>query len=79
MMETSSTFEILVNLNHTIWSYNPEDSHLYTCCHENLISSLLNLFCVLMARNVIAKWLALLILIEEVPGSNVGPKTGYPD
>jgi hypothetical protein len=25
------------------------------------------------------KWLKLLLRIREVPGSNLGPKTGYPD
>jgi hypothetical protein len=27
--------------------------------------------------NVVVKWLILLFRIQEVPGSNLGPKTGY--
>jgi hypothetical protein len=29
--------------------------------------------------NVMVEWLALLLRIREVPGSNLGPETGYPD
>jgi hypothetical protein len=29
--------------------------------------------------NVRAEWLALLLCIWEIPGSNLGPETGYPD
>jgi hypothetical protein len=32
-----------------------------------------------MVPNVAAKLLALLLLIPEVMGSNLGPKTGFPD
>jgi hypothetical protein len=27
----------------------------------------------------VAEWLALLLRIREIPESNLGPKTGYPD
>jgi hypothetical protein len=33
----------------------------------------------LWAPKVILEWLALLLRIREVPGSNLGLKTGYPD
>jgi hypothetical protein len=29
--------------------------------------------------NVVVEWLALLLPIREVPGSNLGPETGCPD
>jgi hypothetical protein len=29
--------------------------------------------------NVAATWLAFLLCIRKVPGSNIGPETGYPD
>jgi hypothetical protein len=29
--------------------------------------------------NVVVEWLTLLLRIREVPGSNLGPDTGYPD
>jgi hypothetical protein len=29
--------------------------------------------------NVVLEWLTLLLLIREVPGSNIGPETAYPD
>jgi hypothetical protein len=29
--------------------------------------------------NVVVEWLALLLCIREVPDSNLGPETGYPD
>jgi hypothetical protein len=29
--------------------------------------------------NVIVEWLALVLCIREVPGSNLGTETGYPD
>jgi hypothetical protein len=44
MMEAASTSEMSVNLNQTTWSYNPEDSHLHTCRHEDLKSYLGNFF-----------------------------------
>jgi hypothetical protein len=36
MMEAASTSEMSVNSYQTTWRYNPEDSHLYTHCCENL-------------------------------------------
>jgi hypothetical protein len=38
MMEAASTSEMLVNFYQTTWYFNPEDSHLHTCRHENLKS-----------------------------------------
>jgi hypothetical protein len=38
MMEAARISETLVNFYQTTWSYNPEDSHLCTHCHENLKS-----------------------------------------
>jgi hypothetical protein len=38
MMEAASTSEMLVNFYQTTRNYNPEDSHLHTCHHENLKS-----------------------------------------
>jgi hypothetical protein len=32
-----------------------------------------------VCRNVVVEWLAFLLCIREVPGSNLGPETGYPD
>jgi hypothetical protein len=29
--------------------------------------------------NVVVEWLTLLLRIREISGSNLGPKTGYPD
>jgi hypothetical protein len=36
VMEAASTSEMSVNFYQTTWRSNPEDSHLYTCCRENL-------------------------------------------
>jgi hypothetical protein len=33
----------------------------------------------LIGPNVVVEWLVLLLCIREVPGSNLGPETGYPD
>jgi hypothetical protein len=30
-------------------------------------------------NNVAVEWLTLLLSILEVPGSNIGPETGYPE
>jgi hypothetical protein len=38
MMEAASTSETSVNFYQTKRHYNPEDSHLHTCHHENLKS-----------------------------------------
>jgi hypothetical protein len=38
MMEAASTSETSVNFYQTTRRYNPEDSHLQTCCRENLRS-----------------------------------------
>jgi hypothetical protein len=32
-----------------------------------------------MVPNIVVEWLAFLLLILEVPGSNLGPETGYPE
>jgi hypothetical protein len=32
-----------------------------------------------LASNPKVEWLALLLLIREVPGSNIDPETGYPE
>jgi hypothetical protein len=37
LMEAERTSETLVNFYQTTWCYNPEDSHLCTHCHENLM------------------------------------------
>jgi hypothetical protein len=29
--------------------------------------------------SIFAEWLALMIRIRDVPGSNLGPETGYPE
>jgi hypothetical protein len=42
MMEAGSTSETSVNLYQTTSRNNPEDSHLHTCCHENLNQSQFN-------------------------------------
>jgi hypothetical protein len=36
MSEVASTSEKSVNLYQTAWCYNPEDSYLHTCHHEDL-------------------------------------------
>jgi hypothetical protein len=38
MMEAASTSEMSVNVYQNTWHSNPEDSHIHTCCHENLKS-----------------------------------------
>jgi hypothetical protein len=38
MMEAVSFSETLVSIYQTAWFNIPEDSHLHTCCHENLKS-----------------------------------------
>jgi hypothetical protein len=38
MMAAASTSEISVKSSQTTWCHNPEDSHLHTCCPENLKS-----------------------------------------
>jgi hypothetical protein len=35
--------------------------------------------CVIFTLNVLVEWLTLLLNIREIPGSNLGPETGYPD
>jgi hypothetical protein len=32
-----------------------------------------------LVSNVVVKWLTLVLRIRDVPGSNLGPETGYPD
>jgi hypothetical protein len=36
MVEAVSISKMLANFYWTTLHYNPEDSHLHTCCHENL-------------------------------------------
>jgi hypothetical protein len=43
--------------------------------NASLITSTLNV----LSPNVIVKWLTLLLRIQEVPGSNLSPDTGYHD
>jgi hypothetical protein len=38
MMEAARTSETLVNFYQTTLRHNPEDSHLFAHCHENLES-----------------------------------------
>jgi hypothetical protein len=38
LMESVSSSETLANIYQTTWCYIPEDSHLHTCCCENLNS-----------------------------------------
>jgi hypothetical protein len=38
MTEAASTSEMSVKFYQTTWCINPQDSHLHTCCHENLKS-----------------------------------------
>jgi hypothetical protein len=33
----------------------------------------------IMTPNIVAGWLALLLYIQEISGSNLNPETGYPD
>jgi hypothetical protein len=35
--------------------------------------------CKYAKQKAVVEWLALLLLIREVPGSNLGPETDYPD
>jgi hypothetical protein len=37
-MYAASTSETSINFYQTTWCNNPEDSHLHTCCHENVKS-----------------------------------------
>jgi hypothetical protein len=37
VMEAAITPEMSVHFYQTLWCGNPDDSHLHTCCHENLI------------------------------------------
>jgi hypothetical protein len=37
-MEAASTCETSVNFYQTTWCNNLEDSHLYTCHHDNLVN-----------------------------------------
>jgi hypothetical protein len=32
----------------------------------------------IFGTNVVVEWLALLLRIREIPGSNLSPETGYP-
>jgi hypothetical protein len=32
-----------------------------------------------MTKNVVIEWLTLLLRVQEVPGSNIGPETGCPE
>jgi hypothetical protein len=55
--------------------YNPEDQHRHPLCQNYMaISSAL-----IIRPNVVVEWLTLLLRILEVPGSYLGPETGYPD
>jgi hypothetical protein len=60
-----------------------EDSHLHTRRRENLKSHVIYLSqdgnYDAVSPNVVVEWLAFLLRIREVPGSNLGPETGYPD
>jgi hypothetical protein len=33
--------------------------------------------CIKGPRNVVVEWITLMLRIREVPGSNLGPETGY--
>jgi hypothetical protein len=37
-MEAARTSEVMADFYQSTWRYNPEDSHLYAHCHENLKS-----------------------------------------
>jgi hypothetical protein len=37
------------------------------------------MFTYMNLQNITVEWLALLLCIREVPGSNLGPETGYPE
>jgi hypothetical protein len=55
MMEAANTSETSVNFYQTTWCYNPEDSHLHTCCCENLKSFFLSFLFSGVNRNVCNK------------------------
>jgi hypothetical protein len=48
------------------------DRRCFRCIH-NLVA------CLLKSPHVIVEWLTLLLHIQEVPGSYLGPETGYPE
>jgi hypothetical protein len=68
MMETARASETSF-YSETTRSYIPEDSKLHTRRRENLKSH--------MPPNDASVWLAGLH-VREVPGSYIGPETGYP-
>jgi hypothetical protein len=43
MVKAGNIAEMLVDFYWTSWHNNPEDSHLQTCCHENLKPHMENL------------------------------------
>jgi hypothetical protein len=49
---------------------------VWTQVGHHLVSSLV--VSELLQPNVVVEWLTLLLGIQEVPGSNLGPETGYP-
>jgi hypothetical protein len=78
MMEAVSSSETSVNVYQTTRHNIRKDSHLCGLggTHTYLIKfgSLTT-----MHRTWGGQWLALLLRIREVSGSNLGPETGYPD
>jgi hypothetical protein len=82
MMEAARTSEMSVNFYQTTRRYNPDDDHRRTHRRENLKSYLRFIVAcpsVFVCVHVVIEWLALLLRIREVPGSNLGPESGYPD
>jgi hypothetical protein len=62
MMTAASASETLLNFYQTLWCNNSENSHLYTCCHENLKSLLLVQF----SDNILISWHDILSYLEQV-------------
>jgi hypothetical protein len=77
MMEALSISGLLVNFYQTTFCNIPEDSHLNTCCHENLKSHLPSLY----KNNYFAHWLfsfkshsCAFVFIDDIFILNCSPK-----
>jgi hypothetical protein len=57
----------------------PQNLKLSSGQFKTLHSEKMSTLWIVRSDNIQSEWLAFLLRIREVPGSNLGPETGYPD
>jgi hypothetical protein len=71
----SAPFAVRLSLHHTIFSLRCSLLFCVVLC--KLLRYIAVLLCCYYRPDVVVKWSTLLLNIREVPGSNLGPETGY--